>query len=162
VFDGERLTAALNQRFAGWLDFTLNLHPWVYPPTFLLLFLPFGALPPLVSLVVFLLSGFVALLVAVWRYVGRGPARAVVGFSLVTGISPAYKDWVENGRRNGLSVFACVIVLGPPHWVASLAQGLAIAVATAIVYAAYRRPAPGMLQLAVLLAATMLAAPHAS
>src|SRR5580765_3790065 len=36
IFDGEALTAALNQRFAGWLSFTLNLHPWVYPPTFLL------------------------------------------------------------------------------------------------------------------------------
>jgi len=42
IFDGETLTAALNERFAGWLAFTLNLHPWVYPPTFLLLFLPLG------------------------------------------------------------------------------------------------------------------------
>ncbi len=258
VFDGERLTAALNERFAAWLALTLNLHPWVYPPTFLLLFLPFGAMPPLVSLPVFLLSGFVAALAAASLYVGRGQARWLVAFSLVlcpavpfnvmtgqnaffttallvggfgllsrspvlaggllgvlsckpqlwlmvpvallaarqwralgsaiasalllallslavfgpeiwrawvelvTGINPAYDDWVTNGRLNGLSVFACLAVLGAPRILASLAQGLAVAIAAATVYAAFRRPGPGTLQLAILLAATMLAAPHAS
>ena len=67
IFDGERLTAALNQRFALWLSLTLNLHPWVYPPTFLFLFLPFGVLTPVASLAVFLSSGFVALLAAAMR-----------------------------------------------------------------------------------------------
>src|SRR5208337_3640534 len=37
IFDGEGFTAALNQRFADWLVSPLNLHPWVYPPSFLLL-----------------------------------------------------------------------------------------------------------------------------
>src|SRR5439155_12979552 len=63
LFDGEALTAALNQRFASWMAFTLNLHPWVYPPPFLLLFLPFALLPPIASATVFLLSGFVVLAV---------------------------------------------------------------------------------------------------
>src|SRR5579862_1711919 len=36
IFDGGALTAALNQRFLSWLESPLNLHPWVYPPTFLL------------------------------------------------------------------------------------------------------------------------------
>src|SRR5260221_13040837 len=42
IFDGTQLTAAINHRFAGWLAFPLHLHPWVYPPTFLILFSPFG------------------------------------------------------------------------------------------------------------------------
>jgi hypothetical protein len=276
IFDGEALTAALNQRFAGWLSFTLNLHPWVYPPTFLLLFLPFGVLPPVVSLVVFLLSGFVVLLAAVSLHVGRGQPRWIALFSLVlcpavpfnvmtgqnafftsallvagfgligrsallggtllgilsfkpqlwlmvpvallaarqwracagaaasalilglasllvfgpeawrawfglmSGTDEAYRAWVTNGRLNGMSVFACATWLGAPlgmgvkdlalhlkdhHWVevmANLAQWAAIVVAAGAVYRVFRRPAPVALQLAALLAATMLAAPHSS
>ena len=278
IFDGEALTAALNQRFASWfaVGFVLNLHPWVYPPTFLLLFLPFGMLPPAVSLAVFMVSGFIVLLAAAAHYVGRGQARWVVVFSLVlcpavpfnvmtgqnafftsallvggfglvgrypvlagallgiltfkpqlwlmvpvallaarqwralggaaasalvlalltlpvfgfeiwqvwfklaTGMDEGYSAWVIQGRLNGLSVFSCVTWLGVPqgirvedlglylnhhHWLkflANLAQAAAVAFAAAIVYWTYRRPAPGALQLAVLLAATMLAAPHAS
>src|SRR6266851_3059809 len=229
IFDGEILTAALNQRFAAWLASPLNLHPWVYPPTFLLLFLPFGLPPPQASLVVFLISGFIALLAASLIYVGRGQPRWIVVFSmvlcpavpfnvmtgqnaffttallvggfgllgrypvlggallgllsfkpqlwlmvpvallaarqwlaLVSGADGAYSAWLINGRLNGVSVFACVTWLGAPPGVASLAQGIAIVVAAAIVYRAFRRPGPDALQLAVLLAATMLAAPHAS
>jgi hypothetical protein len=258
IFDGEALTAALNQRFAGWLSFTLNLHPWVYPPTFLLLFLPFGVLPPVVSLVVFLLSGFVVLLAAVSLHVGRGQPRWIALFSLVlcpavpfnvmtgqnafftsaslvagfgligrfpvlagallgilsfkpqlwlmvpvallaarqwracagaaasalilalaslvvfgpeiwrawfglmTGMDEAYRAWVANGRLNGMSVFACATWLGAPARAADLAQWVAIAVAAAAVYRVFRRPAAVALQLAALLAATMLAAPHSS
>jgi len=258
IFDGERLTAALNQRFAAWLAFTLNLHPWVYPPTFLLLFLPFGMLPPVASLAVFLLTGFVVLLVVASIYVGRGQPRWIVVFSLllcpavpfnvmtgqnafytsallvggfgliarypvpagmllgilafkpqlwlmvpvallaarqwralcsaagtalllailslavfgpdiwrawlwlVTGMDEGYRAWLINGRLNGLSVFACATWLGAPRIVANLAQWTAIAIAAAFVYRAFRRPAPDALQLAVLLTATMLAAPHAS
>jgi hypothetical protein len=259
IFNGETLTAALNQRFSGWLDFTLNLHPWVYPPSFLLLFLPFGMLPPAASLAVFLLAGFVAIVAVATTYVDRGQARWIVCFSLVlcpavpfnvltgqnafytsallvggfallgrypiaggallgilafkpqlwlmvpvallaarqwramaaaavagavlallsllvfgpdiwrawialmTGMDQAYNAWVVNGRLNGLSVFACVSILGAPRILASLAQGVAIAVAAGLVYFVFRRSVVvGPLQLAVLLAATMLAAPHAS
>jgi alpha-1,2-mannosyltransferase len=258
IFDGATLTAALNQRFAGWLGFTLNLHPWVYPPTFLLLFLPFGLLPPATSLAVFLLTGFIAVLAAASLYVGRGQPRWIVAFSLVLcpavpfnvmtgqnafftsallvggfgligrypvlagallgiltfkpqlwlmvpvallaarqwramagaaasalmlalvsllvfgpdiwrawfglmiGMDEAYTAWVTNGRLNGMSVFACATWLGAPRAVADLAQWAAVAVAAAVVYRVFRRPAPVALQLAALLAATMLAAPHSS
>lgn len=258
VFDGGMLTEALNQRFAAWLESPLALHPWVYPPTFLLLLLPFGMLPPLAGLVAFLLSGFIVLLAAALLYVGRGQPRWIIAFSLVlgpavpfnvmtgqnafftsallvggfgligrypvlagallgvltfkpqfwlmvpvallaarqwralgsaaasalvlalfslvvfgpeiwrawlglmTGMDEAYRAWVTNGRLNGMSVFACATWLGAPRAVANLAQGVAIAIAAVIVYRAFRRPAPGALQLAVLLAATMLAAPHSS
>jgi hypothetical protein len=258
VFDGESLTAALNQRFASWLALTLNLHPWVYPPTFLLVFLPFGLLPVVLSLAAFMLTGFVAVLIAAFLYVGPGRPRWIVAASLVlcpavpfnvmtgqnafftsallvggfgligrspvlggmllgllsfkpqlwlmapiallaarqwralastavtavllamfslvvfgpeiwrawielmTGLNEAYRAWVINGRLNGLSVFACVSLLGAPQSVASVAQAVAIGLAAVAVYWAYRREAPPALQLSLLLAATMLAAPHAS
>ncbi|MGC2412384.1 MAG: glycosyltransferase family 87 protein [Stellaceae bacterium] len=258
IFDGEALTAALNQRFAGWLALPIHLHPWVYPPSFLLLFAPFGMLPPFLSLVVFLASGFIALLAAVSLYAGRGQPRWIVAFSLVlcpavpfnvmtgqnafftsallvggfglltrypvlgggllgiltfkpqlwlmvpialvaarhwralagagvsalavalfslalfgpeiwrvwfglmTGGDAAYRAWVTSGRLNGISVFACVAWLGAPLAIANLAQWAAIAISAAFVYRAYRRPHPGTLALAILLAATMLAAPHVS
>jgi Glycosyltransferase family 87 len=258
VFDGRTLTAALNRRFAGWLGLTLNMHPWVYPPTFLLLFLPFGLLPPAASLAAFLLSGLVAAVAAAWRCVGRGPARAVMAFTLVLcpavpfnvmtgqnafftsallvggfgllgrfpgsagvffgiltfkpqlwlmvpvallaarqwralastaltagilallslllfgpdiwhrwidvmiGADPTYRAWVINGRLKGMSVFACASVLGASPLLANLLQALAAAVAAAVVYWSFRRPAAPMLQLSAMLGATMLAAPHAS
>lgn len=258
VFDGRTLTAALNQRFAGWLGFTLNLHPWVYPPTFLLLFLPFGALPPVPSLAVFLISGFALAWAACRLFLARGQGRAVIAFSLLlcpavpfnvmtgqnafftsallvggfgllgrfpvmagvlfgimtfkpqfwlmvpvallaarqwralastaatalllalltlpvfgieiwrhwfelmSGADQTYREWVVNGRLNGLSVFACATWLGAPAVLANLAQALAVAAAAAFVYWTYRRPRAPELQLAILLAATMLAALHAS
>jgi alpha-1,2-mannosyltransferase len=258
IFDGDALTAALNERFVAWLATPLNLHPWVYPPTFLLLFVPFGMLAPAVSLAVFLVTGFILLLAVAFLYVGRGQPRLIILFSLVlcpavpfnvmtgqnafftsallvggfgligrspvvagailgvltfkpqmwlmvpvalvaarqwralggaaasalvlallslivfgpeiwrawlslvTGMDEAFRAWVTNGRLNGMSVFASATWLGAPPAVANLAQGAAIAIAAAIVYLAFRRPALGALQLAVLLAATMLAAPHVS
>src|SRR5271167_293261 len=46
VFDGERLTRAINQQYGanGWLSSPLIFHPWLYPPFFLLLLLPFGTI----------------------------------------------------------------------------------------------------------------------
>src|SRR5579884_2327007 len=45
LFDGARFTAYLNTAFAGWLTQPTPFRPWVYPPNYLLLMLPFGALP---------------------------------------------------------------------------------------------------------------------
>ncbi|HLY44749.1 MAG TPA: glycosyltransferase family 87 protein [Stellaceae bacterium] len=258
VFDGRTLTAALNQRFALWLSQPLILHPWVYPPSFLLLFLPFGLLPPAASLAAFLLIGFAAAILAALLHFGRGMPRWIAAFSLLlcpavpfdvmtgqnafftsalllggfgllgrspvlagalfgvltlkpqlwllvpvallatrqwralvstaasaaalallslavfgpgiwqawiammTGADEAYRAWVTAGRLNGVSVFACVSALNAPQALASLAQWVAVALAAAFVYETYRHRSMPSLQLAALLAATMLAAPHAS
>ncbi len=258
LLDSQALTAALNQRFAAWLSHPLILHPWVYPPSFLLLFLPFAALPPIASLGLFLLSGFVAAIAASLAFIRRGQARWIAAFSLVlcpavpfnvltgqnafftsallvggfgmlgrfpilagvlfgvltfkpqlwlmvpvallaarqwralvataasalalallsiavfgpgiwrdwlalmTGADEAYRAWVTAGRLNGVSVFACVSVAGVPPAAASVVQEAAAALAAATVYWTYRQRSAPALQLAALLAATMLAAPHVS
>jgi alpha-1,2-mannosyltransferase len=103
-----------------------------------------------------------ALILALLSLIVFGPEIWRSWLSLVTGMDEAFRAWVTSGRLNGMSVFACATWVGASPAVANLAQGVAIALAAAIVYLAFRRPAPGALQLAVLLAATMLAAPHVS
>lgn len=258
IFDGAQFTAALNHRFATWLSFPLNLHPWVYPPTFLLLFIPFGMLPATLSFILFLLTGLFALLAASWIYGGRrqtgpihilslllcpatpfnvmtgqnafftsalllsglgllrkhpvlgGISLGVVSFkpqlwimvpvaltagrqwrslvsagvtalilaltslalfgreawdewlALATGVGGLYRDWLAAGRLNGQSVFACVTLLGETPGLANLAQWGAISIAAGCVYGGFRQRSAFELQLSVLLAATILAAPHVS
>jgi alpha-1,2-mannosyltransferase len=67
LFDGERFTAVLNERFANWLFAPLNLHPWINPPHFLLLVLPFALLPFGASYATFLALTLAALVFVVWR-----------------------------------------------------------------------------------------------
>src|SRR5260370_16061850 len=43
--DGERFTGRVNAAFSWWLPHPLAFRPWVYPPSYLLLVLPFSALP---------------------------------------------------------------------------------------------------------------------
>jgi len=258
IFDGGALTAAINERFASWLTSPLGPHPWVYPPPFLMLLLPFGALPPIASAASFLLIGWAASLAVIWRYcasearrwpaigtlllcpavpfnvmtgqntfytaallvggfgtVSRYPllggallgmlsvkpqlclmaAVALVGtrqwrafgvaaatacllalasvpvlgldiwrawLGLVFGGNELYQNWINVGRLNGISVYACMSWLGAPGSLASLAQGAATLLAGGIIYYIYRQPAPATMRLAALLAATILAAPHAS
>src|SRR3954454_15714544 len=49
IFDGEAFTARINEQFGAWFATPLNLHPWVYPPLFLLMVLPLGLFPFIVS-----------------------------------------------------------------------------------------------------------------
>jgi hypothetical protein len=65
VLDGQRLTQVINQRYADWLEFPLIFHPWLYPPHFLLLLLPFGMLSFTASYILFISFTFVALIAAV-------------------------------------------------------------------------------------------------
>lgn len=56
IFDGDRLTTFLNSAFSWWLSQPVAFRPWVYPPSYLLLVLPFGALPFIASYVIFQLA----------------------------------------------------------------------------------------------------------
>jgi hypothetical protein len=68
--------------------------------------------------------------------------------------------WVEFGRIWGDSVYACAVLLGAPAKLASLIQTGAIVAGAAATFAAFRSRLSPDLKLAVLLAATLLAAPH--
>ncbi len=70
--------------------------------------------------------------------------------------------WVELGRMWGDSIYACVVSAGLPETVADAAQVAGMLLAIALVYGAFRLRLPGDQKIAVLLAATILAAPHSS
>jgi alpha-1,2-mannosyltransferase len=256
IFEGDQFTAVINDRFSTWLSWPLPLHPWLYPPDFLIYLLPFGLIPPAPACALFLLTGFTFVVAALftvardarqrWIYatsLALCPATAITvclgqnafltsallvgGFGLVRhrpmlggallgilsfkpqlcllvpfaliaagqwrpftsavaaalllflasllvfGTEPwrlwldlmtrpnaVYESWVTIGRLNGQSVYANAALLGASKGVANLAQALAFLFAACSVIWAFRRPIAPDLQLAVLLAATMLAAPH--
>jgi len=73
-----------------------------------------------------------------------------------------YSNWLESGRSWGLSVYTCAWVLGASHGLATLVQAVATLGAAASVYVAFRGALAPDRQLAVLLAAAILAGPHVS
>jgi alpha-1,2-mannosyltransferase len=259
LFDGEAFTADLNTAFAGRLSEPTPFRPWVYPPSYLLAMLPFGALPFLASYLTFQLATAALLALALWSGAEKPGARVVVlaaaligpaaainagmgqnallmaallvgGFRLVpmrpvvggavlglltmkpqfwllvpvtlvaarqwkallwsliaaSGLALAslavfgfdawshwldlaqgsYADphgrWVELGRMWGDSVYACVVSAGLPAAIADVAQAAASLLAVALVYAAFRLRFPDDQRIAVVLASTILAAPHSS
>ena len=113
-----------------------------------------------------------------WRALGAAAASAgllaalsvpVLGFGiwaawldLVFGGNELYRAWLNVGRLNGISVYACLSWLGAPGALASFGQAAATVAAAAVAYWVYRQPASAGMRLAALLAATILAAPHAS
>src|SRR5204863_89046 len=122
--------------FAGWLSQPIQFRPWVYPPSYLLAMLPFGALP------------FVA-------------AYAV--FQLLTAGLLAAALCLAGKRAHSPVLLVAAALLGPAAAInAGMGQIGAILAAIGLVYAAFRLPLSGDRRIAVLLAATILAAPHSS
>jgi len=103
IYDGAWLTAEINARFAGWLSAPIRLHPWIYPPSFQLLLLPFGYLPFAVAYPLFQATGFAALAAAACS---RLPMRSLIAASLL--LSPATAANVLLGQ-NGFLTAALLI-----------------------------------------------------
>jgi hypothetical protein len=82
--------------FANW---TQPDHPWLYPPSFLLLLLPFGAMGFGAGCAMFLVLTFLGLIVAVWRFAGE--RRWLCTFALI--LSPAVSMNVYLGQNAFLS-----------------------------------------------------------
>jgi alpha-1,2-mannosyltransferase len=256
--DGVRFTAVINEIFADWLASPIELHPWVNPPSFLLILLPFGVMPFAEASVVFmgvtfaglfaalrlhasseremwiyacalvlcpataytafvgqntfltaalLIAGFalasrkpilagillgilsykpqfcmmvpIALIAArQWRVLANAAAAAIaiaaasglvfgvalwqVWFDFLTGASPLFHSWATEGLMKGQSVYTCAILLGADKTFAFVVQVMAALIAAASVYWCFSNPMRPELQLAVLLAATILAAPDVS
>jgi alpha-1,2-mannosyltransferase len=256
LYDGERLTTLLNARFVTMLAHPLPLHPWLYPPHYLMMLLPFGLLPPIVSGALFLALGFGGMVAALCAFIPRArdrmmgvvsvalcPATAITvylgqntfltcalllgGFGLVRrrpvlggivlgaltykpqfwmmvpvtlvaerqwktlaaalctvaalalgsvalfGIEPwhawfllmtapseLFAKWNTIARLNGQSIYTYAMLLGAAPAFANALQAVAIAIAAASVWWCHRRPMRAELRAAMLLAATVLAAPH--
>ena len=97
IFDGDRFTAYQNETFAGWLSVPLPFHPWVYPPHYLLLVLPFGLLPFALSYAAFIAVSFAALVVAIWCSVEGRRQRWLMLLSVV--LAPAASLNVIEGQN---------------------------------------------------------------
>lgn len=107
LYDGEGLTGLLNARFAAWLVHPLPLHPWLYPPHYLLFLLPFGALPPVLSGVLFLLLAFAGMLDASLRFCMHLRTKIICGLSLA--LCPATALTVCLGQN---TFFTCALLIG--------------------------------------------------
>ena len=70
--------------------------------------------------------------------------------------------WVELGRLWGDSIYACLVAAGASQTLANAAQAAGTLLGVALVYGAFRRPLAGDQKIALLLACTILAAPHSS
>ncbi len=81
--DGFRLTNMLANTFQDALKFSINLHPWVYPPPFLLLIMPLSLLGHEASYVSFMLLSFACLLLAIHVWPASRSARAILMVSAV-------------------------------------------------------------------------------
>ena len=259
LFDGERFTAYLNSAFSGWLTQPTPFRPWVYPPSYLLMMLPFGTLPFAASYVAFQLVSAGCLAAALWFGADRpntrplviaaalfGPAAAInvgmgqnaflsaallvggcrmlrsrpalggvilgmltvkpqfwllvpialaagrewkallwsilggIGLALASALvfgidswrhwldlaQASYADpqgkWVELGRLWGDSIYASLVSGGASQTVANAAQAAGTLLGVALVYGAFRLRLPRDRKIAVLLAGTILAAPHSS
>ncbi len=89
---------------------------------------------------------------------GLEPWRAWL--ALMVEPNALYDAWQAIARINGQSVYTYARLLGAPAPLADLVQALAALAAAGCVWWCYRRPMADDLRLAVLLAATPLAAPH--
>jgi alpha-1,2-mannosyltransferase len=105
LYDGAGFTAALNHMVGAWLTAPLPLHPWVYPPPFLLLLLPLGMLPFAASYALYSVAGGVAIVAAVVAG-ERGWRRTLLGGAMI--LSPAASIAIMVGQ-NALFVGAALI-----------------------------------------------------
>jgi alpha-1,2-mannosyltransferase len=97
IYDGERFTAHINADFADWLPQKLSFHPWLYPPTFLLLLVPFGKLPFAAACLIFLVASFACLAAAIWFAVASGYRRWLHLGSLI--LAPAVAFNIGSGQN---------------------------------------------------------------
>jgi hypothetical protein len=259
VYDQAWLTPRINSLFSGWLSSPLPYPAFHYPPSWLLIVLPFGAMPAIASYLGMLTATFAALATALKQTFGadknflflvvclvlcpattnnilagqngfltaalllagfgllndrplvagvllgllsfkpqiallapvaliaarqwRGLAAAVAaGATLVLAsvaffgidtwltwinviLHPSYamgENGLEWGRLWDESVFTCATLLGAPKALASAVQAGATILAAAVTYWAFRRSRPAEYRLAIVLAATVVAAPHIS
>lgn len=107
IFDGKALTHFINVQFGHWLSAPLPYRPWVYPPSFLLLLVPFGLMGFLASYVLFQALTATALVAAL----ATTAERRVEGFiiALCAILCPAGAINVIDGQ---LAFLIAALVIG--------------------------------------------------
>ena len=104
--DGERFTALLNQSFLAALTQPLSYRPWIAPPTFLLVLLPFGLLGFAASYALFQLASAGALLGSL--RVGASDAKSAWAIGLAAILCPAAALGAVDGQT-GFFITALLI-----------------------------------------------------
>jgi alpha-1,2-mannosyltransferase len=110
IFDGDAFTAKINGQFGDWLFRPLDLHPWVYPPLYLLVVVPLGFVPFGVAYGLFIGTTFVLLNCAIRCFVPRGYQRWVCAASLL--LSPATAWTVAVGQNSFMTTALLVGGIG--------------------------------------------------
>jgi alpha-1,2-mannosyltransferase len=108
IYDGRRFTAFLNSTFADVLSAPMDYRPWVYPPSFLLLLLPFGGLGFYFSYLLFQVLTGLLLLAALCA--NAPDRRTNFWIAALVLLSPAAANNVIGGH-NAL-LLAALIILG--------------------------------------------------
>jgi hypothetical protein len=98
--------------------------------------------------------------VVLLSFVVPGPGLWLGWLHLFLSGDPGFKEWVNQGRLHGQSVFTCLRVVDVPANIANLGQYIAVIVSAACVWHAFRRRIPDPEKLATLLCAMILAAAH--
>ncbi len=127
IFDGERFTAFLNKSYAFWLTAKLSLRPWVYPPSYLLLVLPFGFVGLVASYVLFQVTTAGALAVSVFKIpeLDTVSRRTIALAALISPAAAVNAILGQNGFLTGAILVAGVGQLGRRPYAAGLILGLA-------------------------------------
>ncbi len=108
IFDGDRFTAYLNSTFSWWLPNPIPFRPWVYPPSYLLVLLPFGGLPFVASYLTFQFVSAALLAGALCFAADRSTPKALIAcFALA---SPAASFNIVGGQNAFL--IAALLIAG--------------------------------------------------
>jgi alpha-1,2-mannosyltransferase len=97
VYDGYRFTALINEQFVDWLSKQLPFHPFLYPPHYLLLLIPFGLLPFAAACMLFLAASLACFMLAVRLVAGNGYRRWLFPLSII--FAPATAFNIGSGQN---------------------------------------------------------------
>jgi len=128
LYAGVDFTIRLNRDYAPWLFDSLDYRPWVNPPWFLLMLVPFGTIPFVVSFIAGQISQF-ALLGTAMRRVFHTEAAGRISLTVVAAclLSPAAAINALAGQTALLACTLAVVVLvwgDRRAWLAGIALAL--------------------------------------
>ncbi len=107
IYDQAWLMPRINSLFSNWLSSPLPYPAFHYPPSWLLLILPFCAMPPVASLIVMLITTFAGVVAAMWKMFGSDGKFLFFAISIL--LCPAASNNVLAGQNGFLT---CALLVG--------------------------------------------------